>query len=43
MRLPRRPRLLLPVAIALVAIVALFFLFSGIYTDYLWFDSVTLE
>lgn len=40
MRLPRRPRLLLPVAIALVAIVACFFLFSGIYTDYLWFDSV---
>ncbi|WP_343954565.1 UPF0182 family protein [Nonomuraea longicatena] len=40
MRLPRRPRLLLPVAIALVAIVALFFLFAGIYTDYLWFDSV---
>ncbi|MER7501832.1 UPF0182 family protein [Nonomuraea pusilla] len=40
MRLPRRPRLLLPVAIALVAIVALFFLFSGFYTDYLWFDSI---
>ncbi|MDF2710142.1 MAG: hypothetical protein K0R62_5794 [Nonomuraea muscovyensis] len=40
MRMPRRPRLLLPVAIAVVAIVALFFLFSGIYTDYLWFDSV---
>ncbi|MFC5817245.1 UPF0182 family membrane protein [Nonomuraea harbinensis] len=40
MRLPRRPRLLLPVAIALVAIVALFFLFSGIYTDYLWFSAV---
>ncbi|MFB9621642.1 UPF0182 family membrane protein [Nonomuraea helvata] len=39
MRLPRRPRLLLPVAIALVAIVALFFLFSGFYTDYLWFDA----
>ncbi|TDE44658.1 UPF0182 family protein [Nonomuraea mesophila] len=39
MRLPRRPRLLLPVAIALVVIVALFFLFSGIYTDYLWFDA----
>ncbi|MEV4806520.1 UPF0182 family protein [Nonomuraea sp. NPDC049421] len=39
MRLPRRPRLLLPVAIALVAIVAFFFLFSGIYTDYLWFDA----
>ncbi|WP_425465364.1 UPF0182 family protein [Nonomuraea mesophila] len=26
-------------AIALVVIVALFFLFSGIYTDYLWFDA----
>ncbi|WP_194244029.1 UPF0182 family membrane protein [Nonomuraea phyllanthi] len=39
MRLPRRPRLLLPVAIAFVAIVALFFLFSGFYTDYLWFDA----
>ncbi|MEV0587325.1 UPF0182 family protein [Nonomuraea sp. NPDC050310] len=36
----RRPRLLLPVAIAVVAIVALFFLFSGFYTDYLWFDNV---
>ncbi|WP_271222734.1 UPF0182 family protein [Streptosporangium carneum] len=40
MRLPRRPRLLLPVAIAIVAVVALFFLFAGIYTDYLWYDSV---
>lgn len=40
MRLPRRPRLLLPVAIALVVIVAFFFLFAGIYTDYLWFDAV---
>ncbi|MER7132336.1 UPF0182 family membrane protein [Streptosporangium saharense] len=40
MRLPRRPRLLLPVAIAIVVIVALFFLFAGIYTDYLWYDSV---
>ncbi|MEU6999368.1 UPF0182 family protein [Nonomuraea sp. NPDC046570] len=40
MRLPRRPRLLLPVAIVLVAIVAFFFLFAGIFTDYLWFDSV---
>ncbi|MFB9889078.1 UPF0182 family membrane protein [Planobispora takensis] len=40
MRLPRRPRLLLPVAIALIAIVAFFFLFAGIFTDYLWYDSV---
>ncbi|WP_371783140.1 UPF0182 family protein [Streptosporangium subroseum] len=40
MRLPRRPRLLLPVAIALVAIVVLFFLFAGIFTDYLWYNSV---
>ncbi|WP_285775444.1 UPF0182 family protein [Microtetraspora sp. NBRC 13810] len=40
MRLPRRPRLLLPVVIALVVLVALFFLFAGIFTDYLWFDSI---
>jgi uncharacterized protein len=40
MRLPRRPRLLLPVAIALVAIVVLFFLFAGIFTDYLWYNAV---
>ncbi|WP_326825506.1 UPF0182 family protein [Streptosporangium sp. NBC_01756] len=40
MRLPRRPRLLLPVAIAIVAIVVLFFLFAGIFTDYLWYESV---
>ncbi|WP_433366588.1 UPF0182 family membrane protein [Streptosporangium sp. CA-115845] len=40
MRLPRRPRLLLPVAITLVVIVALFFLFAGIFTDYLWYKSV---
>ncbi|MFD0658229.1 UPF0182 family membrane protein [Thermocatellispora tengchongensis] len=40
MRLPRRPRLLLPVVIAIVALVALFFLFAGIYTDYLWYDAV---
>lgn len=40
MRLPRRPRLLLPVAITIVALVALFFLFAGIYTDYLWYASV---
>ncbi|WP_214412747.1 UPF0182 family membrane protein [Sphaerisporangium fuscum] len=40
MRLPRRPRLLIPVAIALVAIVILFFVFAGVFTDWLWFDSV---
>ena len=40
MRLPRRPRLLLPVLIALGAIVLLFYIFTGIYTDYLWYDSV---
>lgn len=40
MRLPRRPRLLLPVAITLVVIVVLVFIFAGIYTDFLWFDSV---
>lgn len=40
MRLPRRPRLLVPVAIALVGIVILFFVFAGLFTDWLWFDSV---
>ncbi|MET8144616.1 UPF0182 family protein [Sphaerisporangium sp. NPDC005288] len=40
MRLPRRPRLLVPVAITLVAIVIFFFVFAGIFTDWLWFDSV---
>ncbi|WP_239115025.1 UPF0182 family membrane protein [Planotetraspora kaengkrachanensis] len=40
MRLPRRPRLLIPVTIALVALVVLLLIFDGIYTDFLWFDSV---
>jgi uncharacterized protein len=40
MRLPRRPRLLIPVAITLVVLVVALFIFAGIYTDYLWFDSV---
>ncbi|MDH2429791.1 UPF0182 family protein [Sphaerisporangium sp. TRM90804] len=40
MRMPRRPRLLVPVAIALVVLVIFFFVFAGIFTDWLWFDSV---
>ncbi|RCG29528.1 UPF0182 family protein [Sphaerisporangium album] len=40
MRLPRRPRLLIPVAITLIAIIILFFVFAGFFTDWLWFDSV---
>jgi uncharacterized protein len=40
MRLPRRPRLLVPVAITLVVIVILFFVLAGVLTDWLWFDSV---
>jgi len=43
MRLPRRPRLLIPVTIALVAIVVLLLIFDGIYTDFLWFDSVNFS
>ncbi|WP_242454168.1 UPF0182 family protein [Bailinhaonella thermotolerans] len=39
----RRPRLLIPVAIALVAVVALFFVFAGIWTDWLWFESVNFS
>ncbi|WP_239090033.1 UPF0182 family membrane protein [Sphaerimonospora thailandensis] len=40
MRLPRRPRLLVPVTIAVAAIVVLLLIFASIYTDYLWYDSV---
>ncbi|WP_239103720.1 UPF0182 family membrane protein [Microbispora corallina] len=40
MRLPRRPRLLIPVTIAVVALVVLLLIFTGIYTDFLWYDSV---
>ncbi|MEU7692210.1 UPF0182 family membrane protein [Microbispora hainanensis] len=43
MRLPRRPRLLIPVLLAVVAIVVLLLVFSGIYTDYLWYDSVSFS
>ncbi|MFC0555258.1 UPF0182 family protein [Planotetraspora thailandica] len=43
MRLPRRPRLLIPVTIALAAIVVLLLIFDGIYTDFLWFDSVNFS
>ncbi|WTP07748.1 UPF0182 family protein [Microbispora hainanensis] len=42
-RLPRRPRLLIPVLLAVVAIVVLLLVFSGIYTDYLWYDSVSFS
>ncbi|MGW4664019.1 UPF0182 family membrane protein [Streptosporangium sandarakinum] len=31
---------MIPTAIAIVALVALFFLFVGVFTDYLWYDSV---
>ncbi|MFF3665341.1 UPF0182 family membrane protein [Microtetraspora malaysiensis] len=40
MRLPRRPRLLIPVVVALAAIVVSFFIFTAIYTDFLWYESV---
>ncbi|WP_093257638.1 UPF0182 family protein [Thermostaphylospora chromogena] len=40
MRLPRRPRILLPVLVTLIVLGTLFFLFTGIFTDYLWYDSV---
>ena len=42
MRLPRRPRLIVPVMIALAAIVVLILIFTGLYTEYLWYDSVDL-
>ncbi|GGQ21861.1 UPF0182 protein [Streptosporangium pseudovulgare] len=31
---------MIPTAIAIVVLVALFFLFVGVFTDYLWYDSV---
>ncbi|GLX99040.1 UPF0182 protein [Herbidospora sp. NBRC 101105] len=40
MRVPRRPRLLIPVGIAIVAVVIVLYIFAGFYTDYLWYDSV---
>ncbi len=38
--LPRRGRVLLPTIIILAAIVIGFVIFTGFYTDWLWFDSV---
>ncbi|WP_433497848.1 UPF0182 family protein [Sphaerimonospora sp. CA-214678] len=43
MRLPRRPRLLVPVTIAVAAIVVLLLILASIYTDYLWYDSVAFS
>jgi uncharacterized protein len=39
-RLPRRPRYLIPVAVGVIAVIVLFLVFAGIWTDYLWFRSV---
>ena len=39
-RLPHRPRYLIPVAAAVVAVIVLFTVFAGIWTDYLWYRSV---
>ncbi len=40
MRFPRRPRYLIPALAAIVALIVLFAVFAGIWTDYLWFRSV---
>ena len=37
---PRRGRVLLPTIIVLAVIVIGFVLFTGFYTDWLWYDSV---
>ncbi|MQA94965.1 MAG: UPF0182 family protein [Streptosporangiales bacterium] len=39
-RVPRRPRLLAPVAAAVVVIIALIGVLANYWTDYLWFKSV---
>lgn len=39
-RLPRRPRYLIPAAIGIIAVIIVFTVFAGIWTDYLWYRSV---
>lgn len=39
-RLPRRPRYLVPALVAVVVFIVVFIVFAGVWTDYLWFRSV---
>jgi uncharacterized protein len=39
-RLPRRPRYLIPIAAGVVAVIIVLMVFAGLWTDYLWFRSV---
>jgi uncharacterized membrane protein (UPF0182 family) len=39
-QLPRRPRYLIPVLVALVVAIVVFIVFAGVWTDFLWFRSV---
>jgi uncharacterized protein len=39
-RLPRRPRYLLPAAAGVIVVIVGFTVFTGIWTDYLWYRSV---
>ncbi len=39
-RLPRRPRFLIPVLAAIIAVIILFIVFANVWTDYLWFHSI---
>ncbi len=39
-RLPRRPRYLIPMALGVIALIIVVMVFAGLWTDYLWFRSV---
>ncbi len=39
-RLPHRPRYLIPVVAAVIAVIVLFIVFANVWTDFLWFQSI---
>ena len=39
-RLPHRPRYLIPVVAAIIAVIVLFIVFANVWTDFLWFQSI---
>ncbi len=39
-RLPHRPRYLIPVLAAIVAVIVVFIVFANVWTDYLWFQAI---
>ncbi|HKB30110.1 MAG TPA: UPF0182 family protein [Streptosporangiaceae bacterium] len=39
-RLPHRPRYLIPVLAAIIAVIVVFIVFANVWTDFLWFSAV---